>query len=285
MGRKFTRKMKGGDVDIKVVKSTIDKLKNDVSTITADIQELGKNLGLNGSAEVLNEEVEVKSQQSKLQDKAKQVVNDFDEELVNYVTLMKSIIESGIPIKKEDKDFLIENMNKNKTLFEDVGITEDLLNTVQIDEEVSNKSAESVNTVQIVNNEEVANKSAENIDNSQTTKENEYNMLKEEIIRDIKIKKEIFKEKCNNNLFNTDNKKTCTDIRRGNNNMFENWLNTISNADKEKDINIKLAKLEGLNKNYSGYIAKNKSKFQGGRKTKKNQKKSRKSRRHNKSRK
>jgi len=199
---------------------------------------------------------------------------------------MKSIIESGIPIKKEDKDFLIENMNKNKTLFEDVGITEDLLNTVQIDEEVSNKSAESVNTVQIVNNEEVANKSAENIDNSQTTKENEYNMLKEEIIRDIKIKKEIFKEKCNNNnLFNTDNKNTCSDIRRGNNNMFENWLNTISNADKEKDINIKLEKLEGLNKNYSGYIAKNKSKFQGGRKTKKNQKKSRKSRKHNKSRK
>jgi hypothetical protein len=256
MARKFTRKMKGGDVKIEQVKSTIGQLQEDVIKIKTDIDQLGKDLGLNGSAEVLNEEVEVKSQQSKLQDKAKQVVNEFDEELVNYVTLMKSIIESGIPIKKEDKDFLIKNMNKNKTLFEDVGITEDLLNT------------------------------AENIDNSQTTKENEYNMLKKELIRDIEIKKEIFKEKCNNNnLFNTVNKDTCTDIRRGNNNMFENWLNTISNADKEKDINIKLAKLEGLNKNYSGYIAKNKSKFQGGRKTKKNQKKSRKSRRHNKSRK
>lgn len=259
--------MKGGDVKIEEVKKTIGQLQEDVIKIKTDIDQLGKDLGLNGSAEVLNEEVEVKSQQSKLQDKAKQVVNEFDEELVNYVTLMKSIIESGIPIKKEDKDFLIENMNKNKTLFEDVGITEDLLNTVQIDEEVSNKSAE-------------------NIDNSQTTKENEYNMLKEKIIRDIEIKKEIFKEKCNNNnLFNTDNKNTCTDIRRGNNTMFENWLNTISNADNEEDINIKLEKLEGLNKNYSGYIAKNKSKFQGGRKTKKNQKKSRKSRRHNKSRK
>jgi hypothetical protein len=57
MGGKFTRKMKGGDVNIEAVKSTIGQLKDDVSRITADIETLGKNLELNGVPEVVSEEV------------------------------------------------------------------------------------------------------------------------------------------------------------------------------------------------------------------------------------
>jgi len=63
MGRKFTRKMKGGDVNIEAVNSTIRQLKEDVSRITADIETLGKDLELNGVHEVVTEEVEPKIQQ------------------------------------------------------------------------------------------------------------------------------------------------------------------------------------------------------------------------------
>jgi hypothetical protein len=51
MARKYTRKfhrngIKGGDVNIAVVNETIEQLKNDVSQISMDVDELGKKLGL-----------------------------------------------------------------------------------------------------------------------------------------------------------------------------------------------------------------------------------------------
>lgn len=57
MGRKFTRKMKGGDVNIDDVKSTIGQLKDDVIRISNDIEKLGKDLELNVVPEVVTEEV------------------------------------------------------------------------------------------------------------------------------------------------------------------------------------------------------------------------------------
>lgn len=44
MPRKYTRKLKGGDVNIDAVKTTIIQLKDDVIRISNDIEELGKNL-------------------------------------------------------------------------------------------------------------------------------------------------------------------------------------------------------------------------------------------------
>jgi hypothetical protein len=51
MARKYTRKfhrngIKGGDVNIALVNETIEQLKNDVSQISMDVDELGKKLGL-----------------------------------------------------------------------------------------------------------------------------------------------------------------------------------------------------------------------------------------------
>jgi len=51
MARKYTRKfhrngIKGGDVNIAVVNETIEQLKNDVSQISMDVDELGKKLGI-----------------------------------------------------------------------------------------------------------------------------------------------------------------------------------------------------------------------------------------------
>jgi hypothetical protein len=57
MARKFTRKMKGGDLNIDNVKTTIGQLKDDVIRISNDIEKLGKDLELNGVHEVVTEEV------------------------------------------------------------------------------------------------------------------------------------------------------------------------------------------------------------------------------------
>jgi len=58
MGRKFTRKIKGGDLDIDAVKTTIGQLKDDVITISNDIEKLGLDLGMNENSIVLSEEIE-----------------------------------------------------------------------------------------------------------------------------------------------------------------------------------------------------------------------------------
>jgi len=136
MGRKFTRKMKGGDVDIEAVKSTIVQLKDDVSRITADIETLGKNLELNVVPEVFNEEVKIESEQSELQDKAKQVVDEFNQELINYAKLMKELGDNNNAITKDAKEILLENMKTNKELLETEGITEEWLNSLKINDNV-----------------------------------------------------------------------------------------------------------------------------------------------------
>ena len=46
MARKYTRKLKGGDVNIAVVNETIEQLKNDVRQMSMDVDELGKKLGI-----------------------------------------------------------------------------------------------------------------------------------------------------------------------------------------------------------------------------------------------
>lgn len=85
MDRNYTRKMRGGIVNIQAVKTTIGQLKDDVSRITADIETLGQDLELNGVPQVVSEEITNESAENKLQYKAKQVVNEFNKELVdNY---------------------------------------------------------------------------------------------------------------------------------------------------------------------------------------------------------
>jgi hypothetical protein len=46
MARKYTRKLKGGDVNIEAVKPTIIQLQDDVVKISNDVEELGRNLGI-----------------------------------------------------------------------------------------------------------------------------------------------------------------------------------------------------------------------------------------------
>ena len=274
MARNYTRKMRGGDVNIQAVKETIGQLKADVSKITADIEKLGQDLELNGSAEVLNEEVEIESQQSKLQENAKRVENEFNQELVDYVTLMKSLIESGYQIKKKDKDFLIENMNTYKKLFENVGITEELLNNVEIDEEVANKSAESVN----------ANEIAESVNNVQIVDNvDQYPIKFKKFNFTIGDLKQLINHKKQNNgrvdkynaaklgfdeIYNKKKHDTKEELIK----KFENFLNNNLNIFRD------FKYTENEKNKTNGWTF-------GGRKTKKNQKKSRKSRRHNKSRK
>ena len=284
MDRNYTRKMRGGDVNIEAVKETIGQLKADVSKITDDIEKLGQDLELNGSAEVLNEEVEIESQQSKLQENAKRVENEFNQELVDYVTLMKSLIESGYQIKKKDKDFLIENMNTYKKLFENVGITEELLNNVEIDEEVANKSAESVN----------ANEIAESVNNVQIVDN-------EDKKDEPKVYVDKYPIKFNNFNFTIGDLKELINHKKQNNGRVEKYIDAqlgfyeIYNNKKYYTKEDLIKKFENfLNKNIKifgnfKYTKNKKNKTNGwtfgGRKTKKNQKKSRKSRRHNNSRK
>ena len=284
MTRNYTRKMRGGDVNIEEVKSTIVQLKDDVLRITDDIETLGKNLELNGVPEVLNKEITNESAENKLQDKAKQVVNEFNQELVDYAKIMKSIIENGTPIKKKDKDFLIENMNTHKTLFENVGITEELLNNVQIDEEVANKSAESVN----------ANEIAESVNNVQIVDN-------EDKKDEQKVNVDKFPIKFKNFNFTIGDLKQLINHKKQNNERVEKYnaaklgfyeiYNKKKNDSKEELIK-KFENFLNNNLNIFGdfkYTDNEKNKTNGwtfgGRKTKKNQKKSRKSRRHNKSRK
>jgi hypothetical protein len=55
MARKYTRKLKGGELDINAVKSTIIQLKDDVIRISKDVEELGKNLELNKTENIIQD--------------------------------------------------------------------------------------------------------------------------------------------------------------------------------------------------------------------------------------
>jgi hypothetical protein len=200
MARKFTRKMKGGDVNIEAVNSTIRQLKEDVSRITADIEKLGQDLELNVVPEVFNEEVKIESEQSELQDKA--------------------------------KELLLENMKTNKELLEKEGITQEWLNSIPTTEDI-----------------------------------NLYENLKNDIKNKITSIEAYLKQYCYTDGVLKKNERVCKnkdDTITG----FENRLNNVSNNNIEG--------LKDLQSNILGYIAKNKLKVQGGRKTKKNKRKSRK---------
>jgi hypothetical protein len=238
MARKFTRKMKGGDVNIEAVNSTIRQLKEDVSRITADIETLGKNLELNVVPEVVTEKVEPKIQQNELQYKAERVVNDFNQELTDYAKIMKEVGDNYNEIAKSEKEILLENMKTNEDLFKKEGITEELLNSIPTREDI-----------------------------------NLYENLKNDIKNKILSIEDYLKQYCYTDGVFKKNESVCENKYKTITG-FENRLNNVSNN------NIK--GLKDLQKNISGYIAKNKLKVQGGRKTKKNQRKSRK---HNKSRK
>jgi hypothetical protein len=231
MGRKFTRKMKGGDVIIDNVKTTIGQLKADVIKISNDIEKLGQDLELNVVPEVVTEEVkfESESEQSKLQDKAKQVVNKAKQGLIDFAKIIKEVGDEGNAISKDTKEILLEKE----------GISEEWLNSIPTMEDI-----------------------------------NLYDELKNDIKNKILSIEAYLKQYCFTDGMLKKNEKVCQN-KDDTITVFENRLNkNVSNNNIEG--------LKDLQRNILGYIAKNKLKVQGGRKTKKNQRKSRK---HNKSRK
>jgi hypothetical protein len=239
MGRKFTRKMKGGDLNIDNVKTTIGQLKDDVIRISNDIEKLGQDLELNVVPEVVTEEVKHEIQQSELQDKAKQVEDEVKQELINYAKIMKEVGDKNNAITKDAKELLLENMKTNKDLLEKEGISEEWLNSIPTMEDI-----------------------------------NLYEDLKNDIKNKITSIEAYLKQYCFTDGIFKKNERVCQN-KDDTITVFENRLNkNVSNNNIDG--------LKDLQSNILGYIAKNKLKVQGGRKTKKNQRKSRK---HNKSRK
>ena len=239
MARKFTRKMKGGDLNIDNVKTTIGQLKDDVIRISNDIEKLGQDLELNVVPEVVTEEVKPEIQQSELQDKAKQVEDEVKQELINYAKIMKEVGDKNNAITKDVKELLLENMKTNKDLLEKEGITQEWLNSIPTMEDI-----------------------------------NLYEDLKNDIKNKITSIEAYLKQYCFTDGIFKKNERVCQN-KDDTITVFENRLNkNVSNNNIDG--------LKDLQSNILGYIAKNKLKVQGGRKTKKNQRKSRK---HNKSRK
>lgn len=241
--------MRGGNVNIEAVKTTISQLKDDVSRITIDIETLGKNLELNGVPEVLNEEITSKEQQNEFQDgnddlrnKQMQLVDEANNQLLEYAKIMKELGDKRNALPRAAKELLVENMKTNKDLLETEGITEEWLNSMKIEEDI-----------------------------------NSYEDLKNDIKNKITSIEAYLKQYCYTDGGFKKNETVCQN-KDNTLQVFENRLNkNVSNDNIEG--------LKDLQSNISGYIVKNKLNVQGGRKTKKNQKKSRKSRRHNKSRK
>ena len=239
MARKFTRKMKGGDLNIDNVKTTIGQLKDDVIRISNDIEKLGQDLELNVVPEVVTEEVTPEIQQSELQDKAKQVEDEVKQELINYANIMKEVGDKNNAITKDAKELLLENMKTNKDLLEKEGITQEWLNSIPTMEDI-----------------------------------NLYEDLKNDIKNKITSIEAYLKQYCFTDGILKKNERVCQN-KDDTITVFENRLNkNVSNNNIDG--------LKDLQSNILGYIAKNKLKLQGGRKTKKNKRKSRK---HNKSRK
>jgi len=239
MGRKFTRKMKGGDLNIDNVKTTIGQLKDDVIRISNDIEKLGQDLELNVVPEVVTEEVKFESEQSKLQDKANQLVDKTKNNVLEYAKIMKEVGDKNNAITKDAKELLLENMKTNKDLLEKEGITQEWLNSIPTMEDI-----------------------------------NLYEDLKNDIKNKITSIEAYLKQYCFTDGIFKKNERVCQN-KDDTITVFENRLNkNVSNNNIDG--------LKDLQSNILGYIAKNKLKVQGGRKTKKNQRKSRK---HNKSRK
>ena len=257
MTRNYTRKMRGGEVNIEMVKTTIGQLKEDVSRITADIETLGKNLELNGSPEVLSEQVNNEIQQNEIQqneiqvsndelrNKQMQVVDEVNNNLLEYAKIMKELGDERKALPRAAKELLLENMKTNKTLLEEEGISEEWLNSMKTEEDI-----------------------------------NLYEDLKKDIKNKITSIEAYLNQYCYTDGVFKKTEKVCQNK--------DNSLQVFGNSLNKNVSNNNIEGLKDLQTNISGYIARNKLKVQGGRKTKKNQKKSRnsnKSRRHNKSRK
>ena len=231
--------MKGGDLNIDNVKTTIGQLKDDVIRISNDIEKLGQDLELNVVPEVVTEEVKFESEQSKLQDKANQLVDKTKNNVLEYAKIMKEVGDKNNAITKDAKELLLENMKTNKDLLEKEGITQEWLNSIPTMEDI-----------------------------------NLYEDLKNDIKNKITSIEAYLKQYCFTDGIFKKNERVCQN-KDDTITVFENRLNkNVSNNNIDG--------LKDLQSNILGYIAKNKLKVQGGRKTKKNQRKSRK---HNKSRK
>jgi hypothetical protein len=134
MPRKYTRKfhrngIKGGDVNIAVVNETIEQLKNDVSQISMDVDELGKKLGLMNenvpepvvapeivAPEVVGEEI---APEVPIQDIKTKTINVIDNGITKQITiehLLNSIQNKITQLRKYKRN---ANYQKNQTNLDD----------------------------------------------------------------------------------------------------------------------------------------------------------------------
>jgi hypothetical protein len=134
MARKYTRKfhrngIKGGDVNIAVVNETIEQLKNDVSQISMDVDELGKKLGLMNenvpepvvapeivAPEVVGEEI---APEVPIQDIKTKTINVIDNGITKQITiehLLNSIQNKITQLRKYKRN---ANYQKNQTNLDD----------------------------------------------------------------------------------------------------------------------------------------------------------------------
>jgi hypothetical protein len=241
MPRKYTRKLKGGDVNIDAVKNTIIQLKDDVIRISNDIEELGKNLELN-KQEIVEQPVQPPQVTIEHREPQTQInQQQLQENLQNYSRLMKETGDTYHANTKDAKELLLENIKTNKELLEQEGITEEWLNNIPTTEDVAL-----------------------------------YDDLKNDIKNKIISIEDYLKSHCfTNGFLNKEppcaNKDTTID-------GFEKTLKK-NETNEYVDIAKKINSLQALQSNVSNYINNIKKKFNiknGGNKTKKQQQKSKK---------
>ena len=238
MARKYTRKLKGGELDINAVKSTIIQLKDDVIKISNDVEELGRNLELNKTENIIQDNQQQPPNENIVQNTNNIHANkeQIQENLQNYAKIIKETGDTYNAITKDAKDLLLQNMVTNKDLLEKEGITEDWLNNMPTQEDI-----------------------------------NLYEDLRNDIKNKIISIEAYLKLYCyTDGVF----KKT-EPVCANKDNTLRSFENTIQKNESNDNINNKVSSLQNLKQNISGYITRNKLKL-GGRKTKKNQKKSRK---------
>jgi len=238
MARKYTRKLKGGEVDINAVKSTIIQLKDDVIRISKDVEELGKNLELNKTENIIQVNQQQPPDENIVQNNNNIDANkqQIQENLQNYAKIIKETGDTYNAITKDAKDLLVQNMVTNKDLLEKEGITEDWLNNMPTQEDI-----------------------------------NLYENLRNDIKNKIISIEAYLKQYCYTDGVFKKNEPVCANK----DNTIRAFENTVHKNESNDNINNKLSSLQNLQQNILGYISKNKLKV-GGRKSKKNQKKSKK---------
>ena len=238
MARKYTRKLKGGEVDINAVKSTIIQLKDDVIRISKDVEELGKNLELNKTENIIQDNQEPLPNENVVQNTNNIHANkeQMQENLQNYAKIIKKTGDTYKAIMKDAKDLLLQNMVTNKDLLEKEGITEDWLNNMPTEEDI-----------------------------------NLYEDLRNDIKNKIISIEAYLKQYCYTDGVFKRKELVCANK----DDTLSGFENKLQKNESNDNINNKVSSLQDLQQNISGYITRNKLKV-GGRKTKKNQKKSRK---------